>query len=104
MSLIIAYAYRSAKSLPEQLVALRAGTDWQWHERDSEFWGDYLSAQAPVEEVMVKLFAENDGYLIELKTLTPEADALWEERTRSVLRQFAPLVGAEEVRRAPPNN
>jgi len=104
MSLVVAYAYRSAKSLPEQLVALRAGTDWQWHERDSEFWGDYASAHVPDEELMVKLFVEDDGYLLEFKCLTPEADALWEERTRSVLRQLAPLVGAEEVRRATPNN
>ena len=103
MSLVIAYAYRSAKSLPEQLVALRAGTDWQWQERDSALWGDYASAHASVEELMVKLFADDDGYRVELRSLTPQTDALWEERTRSVLRQLAPLVRAEEIRRASPN-
>jgi len=104
MSLIVAYAYRSDKTLPEQLAALRTGTDWEWQERDSEFWGDYLSAQAVAEELMVKIFAEDDGYLFEFKCLTPEAEARWEEHVRLVLRQLAPLVQAQEVRRAPANN
>lgn len=104
MSLVVAYAYRSEKKLPDQLAALRAGTDWEWHERDSEFWGEYLSAQAVAEELVVKIFAEENGYLFEFKCLTPEAEARWEERTRLVLRQLAPLVQAQEVRRAPANN
>lgn len=104
MSLVVAFAYHSEKKLPEQLAALRAATDWEWRARDSEFWGEYLSAQAIAEELSVKLFAEEDGYLFEFKCLTPEAEARWEERTRVVLRQLVPLVQAEEVRRAPANN
>jgi len=104
VSVVVAYAYRSELTLPEQLDALRAGTDWAWQERDSEFWGDYLGARAAPEGLMVKIFVEDDGYLLEFKCLTPEAEARWEEHTRVVLRQLAPLVRAQEVRQAAANN
>jgi len=104
MSLVVAYAFRSDKDLAQQLDALRAGTDWDWIERDSAFWGDYISARANEEGLMVKIFSEAEGYLFEFKCLTPEAEALWEERTRGVLRLLAPLLGAQELQRATPNN
>jgi hypothetical protein len=104
MSVVVAYAFRSDKSLPQQLEALRAGTDWDWSERDSEFWGDYLSAQAHPDDLMVKIFVEADGYLFEFKCMTPAAEARWEDLTRVALRRLAPLVGAQEVRRTASNN
>lgn len=102
MSAVVAYAYRSQMSLEAQLATLRAATEWEWIERDSEFWGDYISAHAG--ELMLKIFVEGDGFLFEFKCLTPEAEARWEEHVRLALRRLAPLVGAEEVRRAEPNN
>jgi hypothetical protein len=104
MSVVVAYAYHSELALREQLAALRAGTDWAWQERDSEFWGDYLSARAAPEGLMVKIFVEDDGYLLEFKCLTPEAEARWEEHTRVALRQLAPLVRAQAVHQTEPNN
>ncbi|MDX1376741.1 MAG: hypothetical protein R3357_14330 [Burkholderiales bacterium] len=104
MSLVVAYAYSSEKALPEQLAVLRAGTDWTWHLRDSELWGEYISAHAVEEGLMVKIFVEGEGYLFEFKCMTPEAEARVEERTRLVLRRLAPLVMAEGVHAAQPNN
>jgi len=102
VSVVVAYAYRSQMGLAAQLATLRAATEWEWIERDSEYWGDYISAHAG--EIMLKIFSEGDGYLFEFKCLTPEAEARWEEQVRLALRQLAPLVGAEEVRRAESNN
>ena len=104
MSLIVAFAYRSEESLGEQLARLRASTGWEWIERDSAFWGDYISARAAPEDLLVKIFEEGDGYLFEFKCLTPDAEARWEELTRLALRQLAPIVEAQEVQRAEPNN
>lgn len=104
MSLVVAFAFECDKSLPQMLDALRAGTTWQWYERDSDLWDEYLSAQASPNQLSVKVFTEENRYLLEFKCLTPEAEARWEELTQTALGKLVPLLGAREVRRAPANN
>jgi hypothetical protein len=104
MSFVVAYAFRSDLSLVQMHESLRANTSWQWRERDSEFWGDYISAQGTLQPVMVKIFVEGDGYLLELKFQDDGLRESWEPVAEAVMDLLLPSLAATGVRKAESNN
>lgn len=110
MTTVVAYEFTCEKTLSEMLGLLRDGTPWQWHERFSDIWDDYLSANVPERDVIVKVFKklkpfhapdpqDRDHYLFELKFRVPEARSRWKELSEAILEDLVPVVGAREIRR-----
>lgn len=104
MSFVVAYSFRSDMALSEVLDTMRANTTWEWWERDSEFWGDYISAQSTSQPVMVKIFIEGDGYLLELKFLDDNLRTAWEPVAEGIINDLLPSLSATDVQPAEPNN
>jgi hypothetical protein len=44
MATVVAYEFRSNTALHQMLPLLRSGTSWEWRERSSDIWDDYLAA------------------------------------------------------------
>jgi len=105
---VVAYEFQCDKTLPEMLQALRNRTGWQWLQRYSDIWDDYLSANVPERDVIVKVFmkvepfqtpaVEDRGrYVFQLKFTIPEARSRWEQLAGAVLDDLVPLIGATDV-------
>ena len=103
MSFVVAHAFNCDLELPEILAELRARTSFEWIERDSFFWGDYISAGVS-PGVIAKVFEEDPGYLFEVKFSDDRLRADWERATHEVMDQVLPLIGARDVRPASSNN
>ena len=108
MSLVVAYAFQCEKTLAQILATLQTGTGWAWVERSSDIWDDYLSANSPGGEFIVKIFqkleaysppdpADHGRYVFEFKCLTDDAERDWQEHTRFILEQLVPILGATGV-------
>ena len=103
MGFIVAYAFDGDRTLEQILTELRERTDRSWRERDSFWWGDYLSARwAP--GILVKIFVEEPGYLLEIAFEDDDLRTSWERSARQVVDALLPLLDARNVRRAPANN
>lgn len=107
MSMVVAYEFRCDKTLPQMLEALRASTPWEWHERFSDLWDEYLSAHGLPNDLIVKIFCqtamaflppEPGRYKCELKFCTREVQRRWKKLTNDSLRQLVPLLGATDVK------
>lgn len=103
MSFVVAHAFNSDLELAGILDELRARTTHEWIERDSFFWGDYISAGVS-PGVIAKIFVEDPGYLIEVKFIDDRLRSDWERAARDVMDQVLPLIGARDVRPASSNN
>ena len=103
MSFVVAHAFNCDLELPRILAELRARTSYEWIERDSFFWGDYISAGVS-DGVIAKIFEEDPGYLIEVKFTDDRLRGDWERAAGEVMDQLLPLIGARDVRPASPNN
>jgi hypothetical protein len=104
MSFVVAYAFRSDFSLSQILDAVRANTSWEWLARDSEFWGEYLSAQSSAQPVLAKIFVEGNAYLLELKFQDDGLRESWEPVARGIVNLLLPPLAAIDIRRAEANN
>jgi hypothetical protein len=103
MSVVVAHAFNCDLELSEILEELRARTSFRWIERDSFYWGDYISAGIS-PGVIAKIFIEEPGYLFEVKFSDNSLSWDWEGPVREVMDQVLPHIGARDVRPAPSNN
>jgi hypothetical protein len=103
MSFVVAHAFNCDLQLSQILKELRAQTEFEWIERDSFFWGDYISAGV-FPGVIAKVFIEDPGYLFEIKFDDDALRADWERAARQVRDQVLSLIGACDVKLAPSNN
>lgn len=103
MSFVVAHAFNCDLDLAEILGELRARTSFEWIERDSFFWGDYISAGVS-PGVIAKIFIEDPGYLIEIKFRDDSLRGDWERAAGQVMDELLPLIGGRDVRLAPANN
>jgi hypothetical protein len=98
-----AYTFRSALSLPEMLEKLVAAGDWRWIERDSDRWGEYISARVlrDPHSGTVKILSEDDHYAVNvmLETEAPDAPALFEQVRATLFDKVLPLIGASGLAR-----
>ena len=98
MRKVYAYSFRSGLPLPEMLVRLNETGPWRWIERDSDTWGDYISAVALPDphRGTVKIFVEPDHYVLNvlLKSEQPEAAALFDSVRETLFDRLLPAIGA----------
>ena len=103
----MAYEFRSEKNLAGMSTVLRTKTPWEWLDRSSDFWGDYLSANVP-PGLIVKLFKkvtpfarpkpDDEGWFhLEFKYVSDEAREAYERLTQELMDQLMPLLEAEDV-------
>lgn len=87
------------RALHEKLLDLGP---WPWIERDSHYWGDYLSAKAsPNATRKVRIYErEEGGYQIDIffDEDDPKADKAWKRFYTDVAERLLPGIGATEVK------
>lgn len=103
MSWVIAHAFNSDLTLDRMLGTLSDNTDMPWRPRDSDLWGEYISA-AISDIVLAKIFIEDPGFLLELKFFDDSLRDDWEHASQREFDKILPLIRARDVRRAPANN
>ncbi|MBI4700709.1 MAG: hypothetical protein HY744_06025 [Deltaproteobacteria bacterium] len=94
-----AWAFKSDLSLAQMLAALGAQGRWQWSERDSDYWGDYLSAWAYDDCARVRIFEEDDFFVVDLLFESSAADAAekWQAFQDEIMTGVLPALGARDV-------
>ena len=95
----LAYAFRSGLTLEEMLQSLNAHGPWRWIERDSYWEGDYLSATVKSNSAMLKIFEEEDSFVLNLfyKARGPQAVQGWDQLHDAMLREILPSLDAMNV-------
>jgi hypothetical protein len=100
-----ALSYRSALSLRAQLERLNAAGPYEWVERDSHWYPDYISTRCYPDYGFFKIFdAVNDRYNLTIKLVT-DRDVVKEELARllEVARaEVLPVVSATDIQDADP--
>jgi hypothetical protein len=75
---------------------------WPWTERDSYYWGDYLSAKAaPKATRKVRIYErEGGGYQIDIffDEDGPQANEAWESFYSDIAERLLPGIGAIDVK------
>src|SRR6266545_6646341 len=102
MSFVIAYAFNAREPLakvPDLLRHLRAHTALEWIERDSDLWGEYVSANVASPKAVAMVFPpeDDDRYNVELKFFDDALRDTWETASDALLQQFLPHLGATDV-------
>lgn len=103
MSWVVAFAFNCDISLHEMLQTLREKTEFTWLNRDSHFWGDYISAQVK-PGMIAKIYVEEPGFLLEIKFEDDALRGVWKAASRRVIDEILPHLDARDVRRAPSNH
>jgi hypothetical protein len=98
---IYAYAFKSDLSLPEVLARLNELGPWQWVERDSDRWGEYIAANAvdAPHKGVAKILIDAGRYVINVALRSDAADpeSAFADVRRVVLEKLLPAVGATDV-------
>jgi hypothetical protein len=98
---VYAYAFKSDLTLPQIFQRLNDLGPWQWIERDSDRWGEYISARAIARphEGIAKIFVEPDHYAINV-SLSSEAlnpQSAFNEVRKFVIERILPAIGARDI-------
>ncbi len=96
----LAYAFKSDMSLEEMRQHLNAQELWSWIERDSYWYGDYISALAERDYVMLKIYDFDDqGFAIDIEFKSNGLGAAKElaDLQVKITGQVLPSIGAREV-------
>lgn len=95
-----AYAF----SCPLDLEALRSRLDevgpWDWIERESHWWGDYISAGCKRDYAILKIYETGEpGYQIDIRFESegPAAQEEWEAFHADILDRLLPAIPAGSV-------
>jgi hypothetical protein len=98
-----AYAFRTDDPT---IAALRRRLNelgpWHWIERDSHWYGDYASTMPSPHKVMLKIFEEPDGFVIQFgDRYGGVANAELEDYQalrHTIFSRFLPSIGARDIR------
>ncbi|HJQ60435.1 MAG TPA: hypothetical protein VJ890_26250 [Vineibacter sp.] len=98
-----AYAFRTDDPTFEALLhRLNELGPWQWIERDSHWYGDYMSTMPEPHKVMLKIFKERDGFVIQFgNRYRGVADADPEDYRalrETIFSRLLPSIGARDIR------
>lgn len=97
MKRVRAYTFKSPMTLGDMFARLNEIGPWRWIERDSDRFGEYISARAIPEpdHGMVKIFVEPGRYAVDLLL---EADPSKLDAVNDTLfTHLLPAVGATEI-------
>lgn len=99
----IALVFAHPDGLAELGERLRAARGWRWSARENDRFGDYLWTSLPDGGGVVRLFAEGDGYVLDLewKSGDAAAQAAWQALLREAHDRVLPAIGASRIRRLP---
>jgi hypothetical protein len=97
-----AYAFSVDRPLEALRQHLNALGPWEWIERDSFWYGDYISTRPLPHDGIIKIYEQGDRFVIQLKYRAlrgVNANAVADCRAlhRTILTQFLPAIGAREV-------
>ena len=94
-----AYSFRSALALPDILARLNRLGPWRWIERDSDRFGDYMSASplAAPDRVIVKLVEEDGAYVVNVHVDSVAAAASLDRLHDELFTQILPAIAARDV-------
>lgn len=103
---MIAYAFQSDLTLAAMLKALTGGGSWQWRGRESAWYGEYISASADSGLALIRVFEEEDRFVIDLhyKKDGPQARQGWDRLRETVVRDVLPTLAAREIEETEPND
>ena len=97
---LAAYSFSTPLELNKIFTRLNERGPWRWMERDSEYYGDYLSCLTCPEGAKIKIFEEGEQYVLNIryKRDAPEAPAEWEELQRDIFERILPAVEARDLK------
>lgn len=97
MKRVRAYAFKSPMTLPEIRARLDEAGPWRWIERESDRFGDYISARALADpdHGMVKIFIEGDRFAVDLvlDAEPQKLDAVYD----TLFAHLLPRIDASEI-------
>jgi hypothetical protein len=95
---VIAWAFKSPMSLAQILKALNDQSPYQWIERDSHYFGDYISA-TPQKDCRLRIFVEEDHYALDVdfESTDDDAEQQWEAFKQKLQDELLPLVKASDI-------
>lgn len=97
---VCAYAFFSDLTLPQLKEKLEAVGPWTWADRDSDYFGDYLSARAREDYAMLKVYQNEDvGYQIDIvfETEAVDPDREWDAFRADVRDRLLAGINARKV-------
>lgn len=101
MTSLFAVSFNSDLSLEQLFARLNEAGPWRWLMRDSEHWGDYISARAlPLPlQAMVKIYVEPDHYVVNVSFDSEGADAPAELAAlrETLFDRLLPAIGARNI-------
>lgn len=92
---------------PDGLAALgerlRASQGWRWSSRENDRFGDYLWTSLPDHGGVVRLFAEDERYILDLewKSGDAAAQAAWRTLLQDLRERVLPALGAGGLHQEP---
>ena len=98
---LYSFTFVTDLSLAEILQCLRAQGVWEWIERDSDRWGDYISTSG-LQDAIVKVFdgEPNPGkFTANVKFESDASDAAYRRKAirETLLTETLPAIGARAV-------
>jgi hypothetical protein len=98
-----AYTFRSELTIEGMLTRLTATGTWRWIERESDRWGEYISARVlrDPHSGTVKIIAEADHFAVNvmLETEDPKAPLLFDQVRETLFDVVLPAIGAAGLAR-----
>ena len=98
-----AWSFRSELTQAQMKERLAGTGDREWMERDSHWYGDYLSSisSAPYDEVLkLRIFEEKERFVLDVRFHSehPDAERTWAKVQRWVLQIVLPAIEARDIR------
>lgn len=103
-----AFTYRCDLTLAQQLERLNARGPLQWVERDSHWYGDYLTTKAHPDYAYFKIFddAKNGRFVLNLKFVADPDRPSFEDELRELValarERVLPALDARDVEETEP--
>lgn len=99
---ICAYAFFSDVDLATLKQKLEAAGPWSWADRDSDYFGDYLSARARDDYAMLKVY-ENEAFNFQIdlqfEAEGDDPDAEWNAFHADILDRLLPSIDARRIQK-----
>ncbi len=97
-----AYAFRVGRTLETLRQDLNAVGPWEWIERDSFWYGDYISALPRPHDGIIKIYESGGRFVIQLKYRAlrgVDANTVADYRAlhQTILTRFLPSIGARDI-------